>query len=269
MHARSGQNTQHTEQTRTAAIAPSQQLQAFSIDGSLSRSIILSFCCQYFGFLLIFVIILMAIGIGVYAKKDSASIYMTEGWCAASTAIQADIQTYFQCCGLYWYNDSLARFDTETGIDVAAACSHITPDEKPRWCQAHSHSNRSRALGWDVCARTCAQCLPVLVCVSCVVPCPSNIGKDVGQPCLPILQSTFESSYIAAGACAIAFAVIMVRDTQHLPSYVEGFVHCVSIAHCASLCLVLFPGCWHDRCLRVDVRHQGEEASGGHSEAAS
>lgn len=128
----------------------------------------------YFTFLLIFVIILMAIGVGVYAKKDSASVYMSEGWCEASKSVQADIQTYFQCCGLYSYNDSMARYDAYLG-PIAAACAIIAPERVPK--------------------------VPLA--------CPANVVQSNGLPCLPILQSSFESSYVAAGACAIAFAVIM------------------------------------------------------------
>lgn len=72
-------------------------------------------------------IILLGVGIGVYAKKDSASIYMQEGWCAASPSVQADIQTHFLCCGLNYFNDSIARW--EDGAQVYPACQD--PKHRP------------------------------------------------------------------------------------------------------------------------------------------
>jgi hypothetical protein len=78
---------------------------------------------QYFAFLLLFVIILMAVGIAVYVKKDSAGDYMTAGWCAATPAVIADLQVYFTCCGLKYFNDSLAWTDPSTQTSYPAGCA--------------------------------------------------------------------------------------------------------------------------------------------------
>lgn len=98
---------------------------SFSLTFFSQPSPLISF--QYCGFLCLFVIILLGVGIGVYAKKDSASIYMQEGWCAASPSVQADIQTHFLCCGLNYFNDSVARW--EDGAQVYPACQD--PKQRP------------------------------------------------------------------------------------------------------------------------------------------
>ena len=137
------------------------------------------FLAVYFGFLLIFVIILFAVGIAVYSQKDQADKYMSQGWCTAQAAgdfgVIRDIQNYFQCCGLNYYNDS--TYWVSGGSLTVAGCASLYP---PGTNFAY-------------------------------IACPSTlgVGPTGGMACLPILSSTFASSYIAAGACAIAFAVIM------------------------------------------------------------
>lgn len=127
---------------------------------------------QYFGFLLIFDIILFAVGIAVYAENDSAEEYMSDGWCVATDKVVEALQEYFTCCGLYQFNDSISRIASD-GTVIAAGCSIIRPSA------VH------------------------------YITCPSGLTQDNGQACLPILSSKFQSSYIAAGASAIAFAVVM------------------------------------------------------------
>jgi hypothetical protein len=140
------------------------------------------FLAVYFGFLLIFVIILMAVGIAVYAQKDSADKYMSQGWCKAQQyndlAVIRDIQNYFQCCGLNFYNDSQGF--TDNTVDSKATTY-------PGCYAYRDPSDQNYAY----------------------ISCPTGLDKTTGLACLPILSSTFVSSYIAAGACAIAFAVIM------------------------------------------------------------
>jgi len=64
----------------------------------------------YFFFLLLFTILLLAIGIGVIAKKDEAGYYMGQGWESASNDVRASLQNSFSCCGLYTFNDTWTAF---------------------------------------------------------------------------------------------------------------------------------------------------------------
>jgi len=133
----------------------------------------------YFIFLLLFVIILGSIGIAVHVKKDNAPQYIEEGWCSAledadTSLILQDVQSHFLCCGLQSFNDSLASGIPGEDNFVPAACPQNMQRKNPHY-----------------------------------VPCPAGLTKAIGQPCMPILESTFEHSYVTAGACAIAFAVIM------------------------------------------------------------
>lgn len=116
-------------------------------------------------------IILFAVGIAVYAANDQAEKYMVEGWCAASVSVIHDIQNYFVCSGLYRFNDSQTHYDS-SGTLVTAGCVHVN--------------------GRDI-----------------KIDPPTGMYEWNGLPCLPMLESTFQSSYVAAGASAIAFACIM------------------------------------------------------------
>lgn len=67
----------------------------------------------YFVFLLIFTIILFAVGIAVYVKKDKSAQYMSEGWRGltdvdpvAGNDIRVALQNQLGCCGLSGYNDT-------------------------------------------------------------------------------------------------------------------------------------------------------------------
>jgi len=138
----------------------------------------------YSAFLSLFVIVLLAVGIGVYAKKDSAQQYMVDGWCEAPPEVQADIQQYFMCCGLYSFNDSKGYSKNEYpshpfDADVLPAC--------PKALRKKIYKNYPYEY----------------------LPCPSGLAITNSQACLGVLQSSFNSSYQIAGACSIAFAVLM------------------------------------------------------------
>jgi hypothetical protein len=259
----------------------------------------------------------MAVGIGVYAKKDSAWSYMAEGWCEAPPSVQADIQNHFTCCGLYIFKFSRTgqhRADrgTETdsagglsgwiGLDWMVSCVqcslfHVatrvfrvlllvfflffffflffptlsdskgspavvnsTSDAVPPACPNNVPSDpyaaypdhgafgcvaaaaaalhrgvftfphnvappRGESGGTFLLVKRCAhlslwfRCLGFFfflafppVAVHPVLPCPAGVTKENGQACLNVLVSAFNSSYQIAGGCAIAFAVLMVRD---------------------------------------------------------
>lgn len=103
----------------------------------------------YFVFLLIFTIILFAVGIAVYVERDNASSILTSAWNSASTDVQSTIQSTLSCCGL------------------TAVPANYTG-------------------------------------------CPSDDAEALTRACLPVMVDLWESSFTTAGACGIAFSVIML-----------------------------------------------------------
>lgn len=101
----------------------------------------------YFLFLLIFTIILFAVGIAVYVEKDKAADLITTAWTNGGSDVQQSLQNAYTCCGLN---------QVPANITVGA-------------------------------------CPPLAT-----------------QPCLPMLVDTFKSAFNTAGACGIAFSVIML-----------------------------------------------------------
>lgn len=62
----------------------------------------------YFLLLLLFTIILLAVGIAVYAKSEDALKYIQDGWRNAPLPVRADLQQQLYCCGLSVQNDTFA-----------------------------------------------------------------------------------------------------------------------------------------------------------------
>ena len=111
-----------------------------------------AFLGLYFIFLLIFTIILFAVGIAVYVKKDDADWILTEAWDNGGSDIQISLQNALECCGLNKYND--------TGKGCPAVFDSTPQSQVPT--------------------------------------------------CLPMMVDTFNSSFHTAGACGIAFSIIML-----------------------------------------------------------
>jgi len=106
----------------------------------------------YFFFLLLFTIILFAVGIAVYVKRDDAQSLIREAWMDSPPDVRASMQNYVECCGLDTFNDT-------NGVQ----------------------------------------------------PCPPTAGSDgSGVACMPKMVDIFKSSFTTAGACGIAFSVIML-----------------------------------------------------------
>jgi hypothetical protein len=108
-----------------------------------------AFLGLYFAFLLLFTIILFAVGIAVYVKKNDADWIITEAWNDGGKDVQLSLQNALDCCGLKTVND--------TGYG-----------------------------------------------------CPANIVPATAATCLPIMVDQFNGSFLTAGACGIAFSVIML-----------------------------------------------------------
>ena len=57
-------------------------------------------CAQYFIFIAIITIILFAVGIAVYVKRDQASVYISQAWKSAEPGPREALQLAYYCCGL-------------------------------------------------------------------------------------------------------------------------------------------------------------------------
>jgi hypothetical protein len=62
----------------------------------------------YFFFLLLLTILLFAVGLAVYSKREQAGAYMLDGWTLAPNNVRVTFQKQLKCCGLLTFNDSLA-----------------------------------------------------------------------------------------------------------------------------------------------------------------
>jgi hypothetical protein len=111
------------------------------------------FLACYFVFLLLFTIILFAVGIAVYVKKNDSAELITVAWNDSPPDVRQSLSAYVGCCGLHSFNDSV-------------------PD--PYICPAPYNN-------------------------------PANTGA-----CLELMVDLFDHSFTTAGACGIAFSVIML-----------------------------------------------------------
>jgi hypothetical protein len=78
----------------------------------------------YFFFISIITVILFAVGIAVYVKKDQADIYIRQGWMEAGVDTRSSLQAAFFCCGLIQFNH------TDDG-PMTWPCGGELPDPAP------------------------------------------------------------------------------------------------------------------------------------------
>jgi len=62
----------------------------------------------YFFFLMVLTILLFAVGLAVYSKREEAGAYMYDGWVLAPQDVRISFQNQLGCCGLVTFNDTLA-----------------------------------------------------------------------------------------------------------------------------------------------------------------
>ena len=84
-------------------------------------------CVQYFFFVSIITVILFAVGIAVYVKRDQADVYIAKAWAAASVDTKDSLQAAFSCCGLVVFNLSGSAQDSDDGA-YAYPCDLPRPD---------------------------------------------------------------------------------------------------------------------------------------------
>ena len=172
----------------------------------------------YFVSMLVWTIILLAIGIAVLAVKSNLQTYIAAGWALADCGTQQTIQNEFACCGRYsqsdFYNqgdsgylsnpDSLWGF----GSNSPTMPTQIYPTFPSLTCNGQAEQGcpgpyagvpyGSPATPWP---GTC----PAGQQVQSTQPnCTTT-----AQGCVYALQSSLQSSWQAAGGAGIAFAVIM------------------------------------------------------------
>jgi len=62
----------------------------------------------YFFFLFLLTVLLFAVGLAVYSKREEAGYYMREGFINSPNDVRVSFQNQFQCCGIEMFNDSFA-----------------------------------------------------------------------------------------------------------------------------------------------------------------
>jgi len=150
----------------------------------------------YFFFLLLFTVILLAVGIGVYSQQQQAGWYITQGWTSANNDIRVSFQNAFYCCGLNSFNNlNGIPCPSCTASPLNATC---TP------CGTLVFANTTNGTG--VCTLStsssgnCTLCPLAPVCNSCT-----------NQPsCYQPLVNAFNNSFQTMGAVGVALAVIML-----------------------------------------------------------
>jgi len=60
----------------------------------------------YFFFLMVLTILLFAVGLGVYSKREEAAYYMSEGWKTSPNDVRVSFQNALGCCGLEFVNNN-------------------------------------------------------------------------------------------------------------------------------------------------------------------
>jgi len=174
----------------------------------------------YFVSMLIWTIILLAIGIAVLAAKSNLRTYIAAGWALADCGSQLTIQNEFACCGRYsqddFYNqgdsgynsnpDSLWGFGTHS--PSFASGTIIYPTFPSLMCE--NKPQQGCPGPWTGVPYGNPPPDPLPTCSTGQKYQSENVNCTTSaQGCVTALQSSLESSWQAAGGAGIAFAVIM------------------------------------------------------------
>jgi len=153
----------------------------------------------YFFFLLLFTILLLAVGIGVYSQREQAGWYISEGWKGVNNDFRVSLQNGFYCCGLNSWNDGLGGIPCPictTGLNsTCLTCPIYVPPT-------------------NITNSSCLICQLGSVCGDCAICNASNAtaacNPCANQPaCYQLLVDAFNNSYQTMGAVGVAFAVLM------------------------------------------------------------
>jgi len=81
----------------------------------------------YFFFLLLLTILLFAVGLGVYSKREEAAYYMSQGWKSSPNDVRVSFQNSLLCCGLEAFNDTLAGQPCPAELKLNATTNQPVP----------------------------------------------------------------------------------------------------------------------------------------------
>jgi hypothetical protein len=176
----------------------------------------------YFVSMLLWTIILLAIGIAVLAVKNNLSTYLASGWALADCGTQQTIQNNFACCGRFgqsdYYNyqaqgwqsnlDPIWGFNGlgQTGFTPATGLYATFP---PLTCNGQAEIGcpgpyTGQALVSNGITAPGVQCSTTQTAENANANCTTT-----AQGCVPALQSSLSGYWQTAGGAGIAFAVIM------------------------------------------------------------
>jgi len=125
----------------------------------------------YFGFVLVLALILIAIGVAVYIAQSNSNTFVAQAWTSSGPDVKQSLQNVFGCCGLVTWNDS--ALPCPSGL-IPPPPTTVAP--------------------------------PVTATTANTTRPPTPI---YGPTCQIAMVNAFQSSYSIAGACGIAFAVLM------------------------------------------------------------
>lgn len=177
----------------------------------------------YFGAMLLWTIILLAIGIAVLAAKSNLTTYLAKGWAYADCGTQETIQTNFNCCGRYsngdhysfndpgWNKntDYLMLFTNPNDADAIRNDKAMFATFPSEFCTGKSRGCPGRYTGKFLGdADAGDQCVAGALTFETAGPGRANCSTEA-EGCVYALQDSLESNWQAAGGAGIAFAVLM------------------------------------------------------------
>jgi len=178
----------------------------------------------YFGAMLLWTVILLAIGIAILAVKNNLQTYIASGWANLDCGTQQTIQLDWSCCGRYsmsdWYfwpatgwnsnTDNLSGYGFAPGniSNPTAAMEFAT--FPTLYCQGNTQTGCPGPY-------SAGTTLPNAPSGTQCILSPSGTLTQAANPnclssapgCVPALLSSLQSQFNTAGACGIAFAIIM------------------------------------------------------------
>ena len=174
----------------------------------------------YFGSMLLWTIILLAIGIAVLAAKSNLQSYIASGWALADCGTQQTIQNNFACCGRFGQNDNYQQGQTgwSNNPDIIASFSTSMPNIANVYPTFPSLNCKGQSEQGCPGPWTNANGQPTplngspasVVCLANQTWENQNINcTTTAQGCVYALQSSLQGYWQTAGGAGIAFAVIM------------------------------------------------------------
>jgi len=159
----------------------------------------------YFFFLLLFTILLLAVGIGVYSQEQQAGWYISQGWANANAGVRGSFQNAFSCCGLTSYTDQASMpCPTCTPMVLNSTCVPCGIFYNGTSCM------NCTTLGVPCSGQSCSMCPNNPWNQTIANSSYSLCNPCANQPsCYQVLVNAFNNSYQTMGAVGIALAVLM------------------------------------------------------------